>query len=48
MDKSIEKSEKDEIIPLIKMAEPNKGKFEYQRTLSSIKDPQVGFDLVVM
>jgi len=30
MDKSIEKSEKDEIIPLIKMAEPNKGKLEYQ------------------
>ena len=45
MDKSIEKSGKEENIPLIKMTEPNKGKFEYQRTLSSIKDPQVIFDV---
>ena len=43
MDNSIEKSGKEENIPLIKMTEPNKGKLEYQRTLSSIKDPQVSF-----
>ena len=32
--------QRDENIPLMKM-EKNKGKFEYQRTISSIKDPQV-------
>ena len=32
--------QRDESIPLMKM-EKNKGKFEYQRTISSIKDPQV-------
>ena len=32
--------QRDENIPLMKM-EKNKEKFEYQRTISSIKDPQV-------
>ena len=40
MDKSMKNEQRDENIPLIKM-EKNKGKFEYQRTISSIKDPQV-------
>jgi hypothetical protein len=48
MDKSIEKIGKDENIPLIKMTERIKGKFEYQRTLSSIKDPQVRFDFELL
>ena len=36
----MKKDQKDENIPLMKM-EKNRGKFEYQRTISSIKDPQV-------
>ena len=40
MDKSMNNDQRDENIPLMKM-EKNKGKFEYQRTISSIKDPQV-------
>ena len=40
MDKSMNNDQRDESIPLMKM-EKNKGKFEYQRTISSIKDTQV-------
>lgn len=40
MDKTINNDHRDENIPLMKM-DKNKGKFEYQRTISSIKDPQV-------
>ena len=40
MDKSMNNDQRDENIPLMKM-EKNKGKFEYQRTISSIKNPQV-------
>ena len=39
---SMNNDNRDENIPLMKM-EKNKGKFEYQRTISSIKDPQVRF-----
>ena len=40
MDDSLEEQRKEENIPLIKMSE-GKTKVDYQRTISSIKDPQV-------
>ena len=40
MDKLTQNSEREEGIPLIKMSK-SKGKVDYQRTISSIKDPQV-------
>ena len=40
MEKSMNNDQRDESVPLMKM-EKNKGKFEYQRTISSIKDTQV-------
>ena len=45
MDGSLEERRKEENIPLIKMSE-GKRKVDYQRTISSIKDPQVRFILL--
>ena len=45
MDCSLEDQRKEENIPLIKMSE-GKRKVDYQRTISSIKDPQVRFILL--
>ena len=45
MDGSLEEQRKEENIPLIKMSE-GKTKIDYQRTISSIKDPQVRFILL--
>ena len=45
MDCSLEQQRKEENIPLIKMSE-GKTKVDYQRTISSIKDPQVRFILL--
>ena len=45
MDDSLEEQRKEENIPLIKMSE-GKTKVDYQRTISSIKDPQVRFILL--
>ena len=45
MDCSLEEQRKEENIPLIKMSE-GKTKVDYQRTISSIKDPQVRFILL--
>ena len=45
MDGSLEEQRKEENIPLIKMSE-GKTKVDYQRTISSIKDPQVRFILL--
>ena len=45
MDGSLEERRKEENIPLIKMSE-GKTKVDYQRTISSIKDPQVRFILL--
>ena len=45
MDGSLGEQRKEENIPLIKMSE-GKTKVDYQRTISSIKDPQVRFILL--
>ena len=45
MDSSLKEQRKEENIPLIKMSE-GKRKVDYQRTISSIKDPQVRFILL--
>ena len=45
MDGSLKEQRKEENISLIKMSE-GKTKVDYQRTISSIKDPQVRFILL--